>query len=142
GLKDPATGREVVASCFAALSIRPGSLISEGTVFVRLVPADERSWTQTDVMNQVRAGFANVPGVRAIAMDLSTQGFTPSRGFPVDIALQGPDWPTVIGWSECVKERMTDSGVLADVNSDYRPGMPEVQIVPDRAKAAALGIPI
>lgn len=142
GLRDPVTDKEVVAGCFAAVSIRPGSLISEGTMFVRLIPADERSWTQTDVMNQVRQGFANIAGVRAIVMDLSTQGFTPSRSFPVDIALQGPDWPTVIRWSERVRERMIDSGVVADVNSDYRPGMPEVQIVPDRAKAAELGIPI
>src|SRR5207253_449650 len=29
-----------------------------------------------------------------------------------------------------------------DVNSDYRPGMPEVHVVPDRAKAADLGIPM
>jgi HAE1 family hydrophobic/amphiphilic exporter-1 len=141
-LKDPVTGREVLASCFAAVSIRPGSLINEGIIFVRLIPADQRSWTQTDVMNEVRKGFANIPGVRVIVLDLSTQGFTPGRGYPVDFALQGPDWDTVIQYSERVKERMIDSGVVSDVNSDYRPGMPEVQIVPDRNKAAELGIPI
>src|SRR5262249_2785779 len=92
GLTDPLTGKEVVASCFAAVSIRPGSLVSEGVLFVRLVPAFDRSWTQSDVMNEVRKGFADVAGVRAITLDLSTQGFTPSRGYPVDFAVQGPDW--------------------------------------------------
>src|SRR5262249_35807319 len=52
-LRDP-EGREVVAGCFAAISIRPGSLISEGTLFCRLVPAEKRSWTQTEVMNEAR----------------------------------------------------------------------------------------
>src|SRR5205085_10595226 len=58
GLTDPETDREVIASCFAAVSIRPGTLISEGILFVRLIPADKRSWTQTDIMNEVRAAFA------------------------------------------------------------------------------------
>src|SRR5262249_51506451 len=84
GLKDPVTDNEVLLSCFAAVSIRPGSLISEGILFVRLVPAHERSWTQSDVMNEVRKAFANVAGVRAIVLDLSVQGFTPGRGYPVD----------------------------------------------------------
>jgi len=142
GLKDPQTGNEVVASMFSAVSIRPGSLISEGTLFVRLVPADQRGWTQSDVMNATREGLAAIPGMRAVVLDLSTQGFTPSRGYPVDFAVQGPDWKVVTDLSERIKEAMVDSGVVTDVNSDYRPGMPEVRLVPNREKAAELGIPM
>src|SRR5262249_44935718 len=88
------------------------------------------------------------PGMRPVVLDLSTQGFTPSRGFPVNFAVQGPDWETVTRLSEAIKERMIDARqedgrpLLTDVNSDYRPGMPEVHVVPDRAKAADLGIPM
>ena len=141
-LKDPVSGEDLVAGFFASISIRPGTLISEGTMFVRLIPADQRAVTQTDIINMVRREFGKVPGVRAVVLDLSTQGFTPTRGYPVDFAVQGPDWDTVTRLSERIRERMTDSGVVTDVNSDYRPGMPEVQLVPDRAKAAELGIPI
>jgi HAE1 family hydrophobic/amphiphilic exporter-1 len=142
GLQDPVTGKDVAAGFFAAVSIRPGSLISEGTMFVRLIPADQRSWTQSDVMNEVRKRLAGVPGMRAIVLDLSTQGFTATRGYPVDFAVQGPEWDTVTLLSERIKERMADSGIVTDVNSDYRPGMPEVHVVPDREKAAELGVPI
>jgi multidrug efflux pump subunit AcrB len=142
GLRDPVTDHEVVASCFAAVSIRPGSLISEGTLFVRLIPSNERSWTQADVMNEVRKGFAKVPGVRAIALDLSTQGFTPTRGYPVNFAVQGPDWETVTRLSETIRRKLIDSGAVADVNSDYRPGMPEYHIKPDREKLAEVGLPV
>src|SRR5262249_29352455 len=100
GLTDPMTEKEVVATMFAAVSIRPGSLISEGILFVRLIPADRRSWTQTDVMNAARKEFAQVPGMRAVVLDLSTQGFTPTRGYPVDFAVQGPDWDTATQLSE------------------------------------------
>src|SRR5262249_39681007 len=67
---------------------------------------------------------------------------TPSRGYPVNFAVQGPDWPTVTRLAERIRERMIDSSAVTDVNSDYRPGMPEVHVVPDRLKAAELGIPI
>jgi HAE1 family hydrophobic/amphiphilic exporter-1 len=141
-LEDPVTGEKVVASLFAAVSIRPGSLISEGIMFTRLVPAHERSWTQADVMNEVRKAFGGIAGARVVVLDLSTQGFSPSRGYPVDFAVQGPDWVTVTKLSERIRRRMLESGVVTDVNSDYRPGMPEVQVVPDKDKAAQLDVPV
>lgn len=142
GLRDPVTGKEIAAGVFAAISIRPGTLISEGVLFVRLIPADQRSWTQSDCMNEFRKQMAKVPGMRAVVLDLSTQGFTPTRGYPIDFAVQGPDWDKVTELSERIKERMIDSGIVTDVNSDYRPGMPEVHLIPDKLKAAELGIPM
>jgi HAE1 family hydrophobic/amphiphilic exporter-1 len=147
-IRDPVTDEEVVATFFASVSIRPGTLISEGIMFVRLVPPVDangnrlRTLTQNQIMNEVRKGFATTPGVRIITQDLSTQGFTPRRGFPVNFAVQGPDWETVTELSERIRERMIDSGVVADVNSDYRPGMAELQIVPDKVKAAEMGVPM
>src|SRR5262249_20310786 len=69
GLRDPVTGKEVAASVFAAVSIRPGALISEGITFVRLIPAHERSWSQTDVMNAVRAAFMGTAFAPLIAVE-------------------------------------------------------------------------
>src|SRR5262249_10491426 len=93
-------------------------------------------------MNEARKELGRIPGMRAVVLDLSTQGFTATRGYPIDFAVQGPDWQTVTELSERIRERLVDSGVVTDVNPDYRPGMPEVRIVPDRAKAAELGIPM
>ncbi len=135
-------GRDIVATMFSAVSIRPGQLVSEGILFLRLTPAHERSLTQTEVINKIRQEFGKVAGVRAVVLDLSTQGFTASRGYPVDMAVQGPDWNTVTKLSEEIRERMVDSGIVADVNSDYRPGMPEIHILPDAAKCAELGVSI
>jgi len=141
GLRD-AEGREVVAGFFAAISIRPGSLISEGTMFVRLVPAHERSLTQSQVMAEVRKRTAVIPGMRAIALDLSTQGFTPGRGYPVNFAVQGPDWDDVVRLGERIRERLINGGFVTDVNSDYRPGMPEIRLFPDKHKMAQSGVPV
>jgi multidrug efflux pump subunit AcrB len=37
---------------------------------------------------------------------------------------------------------MAASGVVQDIDSDYRPGMPELQIFPDRDKLAAVNVPV
>lgn len=164
-LRDPVHENEVVAAMFATISIRPGSLITEGTIFIRLIPAEERSWTQTDVMNEVRKRLSSIAGVRVVVLDLSTQGFTPARGYPVDFAIQGPDWETTIQLSERIRERLQrpdeilpagidpetglptgekvilgGQGFLTDIVSDYRPGMPEVQIRPDRSRLNERGV--
>src|SRR5439155_1695998 len=72
-MRDPRTGKEVIAGFYASLSIRPGSLISEGIMFVRLLPTrDEngnpvRTLTQNEIMAVVRSAYAGIPGVKAIA---------------------------------------------------------------------------
>lgn len=96
--------------------------------------------TQADAMNEVRKRLSTIAGMRPVVLDLSTQGFTPTRGFPVNFAIQGPDFETVTKLSEQIRRKMIDSGVVTDVNSDFRPGMQEVQIVPDREKAAARNV--
>ncbi|MFO0877130.1 MAG: efflux RND transporter permease subunit [Gemmataceae bacterium] len=142
GVEDPHTGEPVLATMFAAVSIRPGQLISEGILFIRLLPISQRKMTQNEVIVETRRRLAAIPGMRAVVLDLSTQGFTPTRGYPVNFAVQGPDWATVTKLSERIRERMIDSRVVTDVNSDYRPGMPEVHLLPDREKVAQLGIPV
>lgn len=37
---------------------------------------------------------------------------------------------------------MAQSKLITDVNTDYRPGMPEVHVLPDKEKAAALGVDV
>ncbi len=142
GLEDPVTEKPVLATMFAAVSIRPGQLISEGILFIRLVPLSERTWTQAEIIAETRKRLSGIVGMRAVVLDLSTQGFTPSRGYPINFAVQGPDWNTVTKLSERIRERLIDSRVVTDVNSDYRPGMPEIHLVPDREKASQLGIPV
>lgn len=142
GLRDPLNQGEIIATLFSSISIRPGMLISEGVVFVRLVPIQNRSLTQTQIIQDVRKRLAGIPGMRPIVLDLSTQGFTPTRGFPIDFALQGPDWETVVKYAENVRTRLIDAGFVTDLNSDYRPGMPEQHLLPDRDKASELAIPV
>ena len=122
--------------------------VNSGLVFVTMKdPRDRprdaqagRALTQQEFMDVVRRGVNAIPGVRASLQDPSQQGFSASRGFPVELSVRGRDWQTLADGAKRIMEEMRQSGLVTDVDSDYRVGMPEVQVVPDRNKAADLGI--
>jgi multidrug efflux pump len=93
-----------------------------------------------EFMDVVRRDLARIPGARIALQDPSQQGFTSGRGFPVEISVRGHDWDTLGQKAQEIMERLRSDGKVIEVDSDYRVGMPEVQVIPDRNKAAVLGI--
>jgi HAE1 family hydrophobic/amphiphilic exporter-1 len=93
-------------------------------------------------MEEVRRAVNAIPGVRGVLVDPSQQGFSASRGggFPVELTIRGRDWDVLAQSTQKVMDEMTKSGLVTDVDSDYQVGMPEVRVIPDRNKAADLGI--
>jgi len=96
--------------------------------------------TQVEFMDSVRRDLAGIPGARIILTENSQQSFTQGRGNPVEFSIRGGDWDTLAAKAQEIMDRLRVTGVVADVDSDYRLGMPEVQVIPDRNKAADLGI--
>jgi hydrophobe/amphiphile efflux-1 (HAE1) family protein len=127
-----------------------GGEVNTGVMFITMKdPADRpvdpkrgRRLTQQDFMAEVRRVANSIPGCRANIQDLSQAGFSASRGggFPVEFNIRGRDWDQLARSARDIMEEMRQSGVVTDVDSDYQVGMPEVQVVPDRNKAADLGI--
>jgi HAE1 family hydrophobic/amphiphilic exporter-1 len=99
-----------------------------------------RSLTQTEFMDSVRRDLSGLPGARIILSENSQQSFTSGRGFPVEFSIRGGNWDTLAGRAGEIMGKLRATGLVADVDSDYRVGMPEVQVIPDRGKAADLGI--
>jgi multidrug efflux pump subunit AcrB len=93
-------------------------------------------------MNVARNVTSAIPGARIVMQDFSQRGFSASRGggFPIEFNIRGRDWDELGRASRVILEKMRESGLVTDVNSDYQVGMPEVQVLPDRNKAADLGI--
>lgn len=74
--------------------------------------------------------------------DLSQAGFTEQRGFPIEFSVRGSEWNELVEHAERIKSELASSGAAVDIDTDYQLGMPELSIVPDRAKAADLGISV
>ncbi len=131
-------------------SVGGSSEVNSGFAYVNLLeprqrpvdPERGRPLTQLEVMDVVRRFAATVPGGRVALQDISQAGFSASRGggFPVELNVRGPDWDVLAAASREIAERMRASGLVTDVDTDYRVGMPEVQVVPDRNRAADLGV--
>jgi HAE1 family hydrophobic/amphiphilic exporter-1 len=142
--------RPEVERSFGVIGGFGGGEVNTGMMFITLKEAGERPrdpqtgqrLTQQQLMDVVRRAWNSIPGVRAVLQDPSQAGFSASRGggFPVELTVRGRDWTSLAGYSNQIMEGMRSSGLVTDVDSDYQVGMPEVQIVPDRNKAADLGV--
>jgi HAE1 family hydrophobic/amphiphilic exporter-1 len=143
--------RPELATYYCAVGGFQGGLVNQGIFFVTLkdkgsrpVAAPfKREPSQQEFMTWFRGEVQKVPGVmRVTVQDLSLAGFTAQRGFPVEFSVQGPDWDKLAEVSQGIMDHLSKSGLVTDVDTDYHPGMPEVKIIPDRAKAALHGVTI
>jgi multidrug efflux pump subunit AcrB len=132
--------RPEILGLLTTVATEPGQLMNEADIFVQLFPHEDRKFRQRDVIAQVRQELEQVRDVRIIVRDLSTEGFTAQSGEPIDFALQG-DWTKLPGKVRQIMDEMRASGLVQDVDSDYRPGMTELQIVPNRDKLSLVQIP-
>ncbi|HJT23689.1 MAG TPA: efflux RND transporter permease subunit, partial [bacterium] len=99
--------------------------------------------TQQEFMGVCRKILSNVsPDLQVFLVDLSKRGLSTGKGYDVEFIVTGPDWDKLAGYSEEIKKQMKASPLLADVNNNYLSGQPEIQIIPDRARAALRGVDI
>jgi multidrug efflux pump subunit AcrB len=135
--EDRLAQREDVAKILTTVATEPGQLMNEADIFVSLTPHNARKKKQKQIIQEVRADLENIQDIRVVVRDQSTEGFTAQRGDPVDFAIQG-DWTRLPAVAKQIMEEMETSGMVQDIDSDYRPGMPEVRIRPLRDKLAAV----
>ncbi|MGE3973926.1 MAG: efflux RND transporter permease subunit [Bdellovibrionales bacterium] len=117
-----------------------GGQVNTAMAFITLKPKNKRTISQQDLAEVLRAEFKNIKGARVFVQDPSLSGFGGGRSFPVDVSLRGPDWTKLGELSTQMKEEMEKTGIMVDVDSDFRSGMPEVQVIPDREKARLYGV--
>ncbi len=118
-------------------------------IFVSMKPKGERGidpeagheLSQQELMSVTRKALRQLD-LKVSIQDLSQRGFTASRGFPVEFAIQGRDWDKLVEYSETIIGKLNATGLVTDADSDYLLGKPEVQIIPDRTRAAERGVSI
>ncbi len=145
---DAAGGRDLYGGFVGGFG---GGEVNSGFVFVTMKERNERPidaktgrrLSQMELMGIARQATSGITGARIVMQDFSQRGFSAGRGgggFPVEFNIRGRDWDELGRASRAILEKMRESGLVTDVDSDYQVGMPEVQVVPDRNKAADLGI--
>ncbi|MBX5481304.1 MAG: efflux RND transporter permease subunit [Myxococcaceae bacterium] len=117
-----------------------GSNVNQTVFFLTLTEPDQRTRSQAEVGAALRKSLNALPGVRAVVVDLSQRGFTASRGFPIEFSVRGSDFQQLVEVSEQLRQKLSASGLVTDLDSDYKLGAPELVVVPDRDRASDLGV--
>ncbi|MBI4211900.1 MAG: efflux RND transporter permease subunit, partial [Deltaproteobacteria bacterium] len=134
--------RPEVTRYFAAVGGFGGGEVNSGIIFITLKPPRERNVSQQEVMDWARKSFNAIPDLKAFVVDFSNRGFGAQRGTPIEFTVRGHDWGDLVEASEAMRKRMEKDPIFTDVNTGYQADTPEIQIIPDRIKAAAHGVSV
>ena len=118
------------------------SQVNSALVYVTLKPKSKRSMGQFTLMDTLRVELDKIPDVIAVPQDLSSRNFIAGRGFPIELNLRGPDYKILEQKSHEIITAMKQTGEFRDIDTDFRTGMPEVRIYPDRDLATQSGVTV
>ncbi len=126
-----------VSGIFSAVGGFGGDAVNQGMAFATMVDRNKRKVSQADFTKKIRKEIRDlVPGMESVIQDLSLRGFAASRGFPIEFIIQGPNWEQLTDLTKKIMDKMKESHLAVDVNTDVQSGMPEVRIIPNREKLA------
>ena len=115
---------------------------NEGSTFATLIPLAERDRTAQELMVEARRVLGSIPGQKVILVDISTMGAGAAMA-PGEIELELRGNLDLAELDEhakrFVRELQARPGFV-DVDQSLRLGLPEVRVIPDRGKAATLGV--
>jgi HAE1 family hydrophobic/amphiphilic exporter-1 len=135
--------------------------VNRGDVFVRIKSHEERyfsisrlirstiagqplaafrgNYTQSDVMQELRAQLRSFPDLRVSVRPFAA--FNIGGGnFDIDFAIRGPELERLAEYTETVRQRSRDLGGLPDIDTTLKLDTPELRVLIDREKAADLGV--
>ena len=116
--------------------------VNSALIYVTLKPKSHRTLGQFALMDQLRDELDKIPGVNAVPQDLASHDFVAGRGFPIELNLRGGDYNILQQKSQDIISAMKQTGLFRDIDTDFRLGMPEVQIFPDRDLATISGVTV
>ncbi|AKH78507.1 efflux RND transporter permease subunit [Leptospira interrogans] len=104
-------------------------------------PKTGKEITQASLFSILRKDLKElVPEATFSVQDLSQRGFSAGRGYPVELVLTGPDWNTLSSLSVKILDKLKESKILLDVDTDYVAGQKELRLVTNREAAALRGV--
>ena len=112
-----------------------------GTIMMRLKPRDERTLSADQIIQQLRPGLAQIPGIRVYPQNLPPirLGGALTRA-QYQFTLQASDTKDLYLAAPLLEEKMRGIPGLQDVNSDLQLRNPTAYLTIDRDRTAALGV--
>jgi HAE1 family hydrophobic/amphiphilic exporter-1 len=115
--------------------------VNKGEITVDLVPIKARSYGQQEFKEHLRRALRTSPATVLSVQDFNAMAGGGNRAQAVQFNLRGTDMEELLAAVEKTKAKMLENPGLADVDTTWRGGKPQLDVVVDRERAAALGIP-
>ncbi len=120
----------------------PSAETNQMFMALELSPKNERKRKHTDIMADLRNQFKELKGVRVSMRDTSVRGLASGRTFPLSFNVRGPDLEVLREKTAELMKRLNDEGLTVDLDSDFKTGLPEIILEPNREMMAARGIDV
>jgi len=122
-----------------------GGRVNVGSFDIVLVDRAKRKISQADLILKFRKELSALPELQGIHVwfsDLSGRGLSSGQPAPLAFNIRGPDYDKLNEITQQIMAKLNATGMATDLNNNYRSGMPEAQIIPDRTAAATRGVSI
>ncbi|MFN7904862.1 MAG: efflux RND transporter permease subunit [Pseudobdellovibrionaceae bacterium] len=120
----------------------PNSQVNQIFIPLTLVPKLERKETHIEIMTRLRAKFKEVKGMRLTMRDISARNLTSGRINPLALNLRGPDLKILDEKAKELIARLESEKLALDLDTDYKTGIPELIVEPNRIAMAARGVSV
>jgi len=118
----------------------------QASIYVALVPDDQRERSQFDVQDDVRdaimPAFAKSDAIEYTIAPISAFGGSGPQSAPVQYVLRGPDLDKLDHYSSELAKAVRVVPGVAQADTTFRDPRPEVHVDIDRARAAELGVSV
>jgi hydrophobe/amphiphile efflux-1 (HAE1) family protein len=118
----------------------PSTEINQIFIPAYLKPRQERKDNHEKVIDQLRKAAKGIKDLRVSFRDISSRGLTAGKLNPVSFFVTGPDLKVLKEKSDLMVDRLNSEGLTQDLDMDFKLGLPEMLIFPDRDKMASRGV--
>ncbi|MBN1555808.1 MAG: efflux RND transporter permease subunit, partial [Phycisphaerae bacterium] len=101
------------------------------------VDSDGTSWTSADVVTEIRSTLQDIPGAE---IRVEKQKHGPPTGAAVTVRFIGDDMKVLEQLSDEATRKIKDVPNLVNLSCDLEAEKPELNFIPDRKRAAQLGV--
>lgn len=124
---------------FALIGLGSAGQVNQGTVVARMLPREERSISQQEILPILRKELAQIPGGRAFAAPYPmVQG---QRGEPLQFVLAGEELAQVGKLGRELQQKLAaEPGLGGRIDTDLQLDLPQLVFQPDRLRIAASGL--
>jgi len=120
----------------------PNSQVNQIFIPARLSPKNSRKVTHVDIMNRLRGKFKSIKELRVSMRDISARNLSSGRSNPLALNLRGPDLTVLAKGAQTLITRLETEKLGVDLDTDYRTGIPELVVKPDRDAMARRGVSV